>query len=134
MMNQTFQYIQLPLKLQNQNAHGDLYVMTRKEALKKNPDKLSVLLHLDMDHLGTLDIRIVKEYTAVSANFFVSTKETKDLLERNIELLNDAINEQGYAFTSELSMKEKDIDVVKDFIGADAPVGDLKRYNFDLRA
>ena len=134
MMNQTFQYIQLPLKLQNQNAHGDLYVMTRKEALKKNPDKLSVLLHLDMDHLGTLDIRIVKEYTAVSANFFVSTKETKDLLERNIDLLNDAINEQGYAFTSELSMKEKDIDVVKDFIGADAPVGDLKRYNFDLRA
>lgn len=134
MMNQTFQYIQLPLKLQNQNAHGDLYVMTRKEALRKNPDKLSVLLHLDMDHLGTLDIRIIKEYTAVSASFFVSTRETKDLLERNIELLNDAINEQGYAFTSQLSMKEKDIDVVKDFIGADAPVGDLKRYNFDLRA
>lgn len=134
MMNQTFQYIQLPLKLQNQNAHGDLYVMTRKESLRKNPDKLSVLLHLDMDHLGTLDIRIMKEYTAVSASFFVSSKETKDLLERNIELLNDAINGQGYAFTSEFSMKEKDIDVVKDFIGADAPVGDLKRYNFDLRA
>ena len=134
MMNQTFQYIQLPLKLQNQNTHGDLYVMTRKESLRKNPDKLSVLLHLDMDHLGTLDIQIKKENTAVSANFFVSTKETKDLLERNIELLNNAINEQGYAFTSQLSMKEKDIDVVKDFIGADAPVGDLKRYNFDLRA
>lgn len=134
MMNQTFQYIQLPLKLQNQTAHGDLYVMTRKEALRRNPGKLSVLLHLDMDHLGTLDIQILKENTAVSANFFVSTKETKDLLERNIELLNDAINEQGYAFTSQLSMKEKDMDVVKDFIGADAPVGDLKRYNFDLRA
>ena len=134
MMNQTFQYIQLPLKLQNQTAHGDLYVMTRKEALRRNPGKLSVLLHLDMDHLGTLDIQILKENTAVSANFFVSTKETKDLLERNIELLNDAINEQGYAFTSQLSMKQKDMDVVKDFIGADAPVGDLKRYNFDLRA
>ncbi len=134
MMNQTFQYIQLPLKLQNQNAHGDLYVMTRKEALRRNPDKLSVLLHLDMDHLGTLDIRIIKENTAVSANFSVSSEETKDLLERNMELLNDAINEQGYAFTSQLSMKEKEMDVVKDFIGADAPVGDLKRYNFDLRA
>lgn len=134
MMNQTFQYIQLPLKLQNQNAHGDLYVMTRKEALRRNPDKLSVLLHLDMDHLGTLDIRIVKENTAVSANFSVSSEETKELLERNMELLSDAINEQGYAFTSQLSMKEKEFDVVKDFIGADAPVGDLKRYNFDLRA
>lgn len=134
MMNETFQYLQLPLKLQSQNAHGDLYVMTRKESLRRNPGKLSVLLHLDMDHLGTLDIRIEKENTAVSANFFVSSKETRDLLERNIELLNDAINEQGYAFTAELSMKEKDIDVVKDFIGADAPIGDMKRYNFDLRA
>ena len=36
-LNETFPYIQLPIKLQNQNAHADLYVMTRKEALKKNP-------------------------------------------------------------------------------------------------
>lgn len=134
MMNETFQYIQLPLKLQNQNTHGDLYVMTRKEALRKNPDNLKVLLHLDMDHLGTLDIHISKENFSVSTRFFVSTQETKDLLERNIELLHEAINDQGYSFTSELSLKEKDIDVVKDFIAADAPVGDFKRYNFDLRA
>lgn len=68
-LNETFPYIQLPIKLQNQNAHADLYVMTRKEALKKNPDNLKVLLHLDMEHLGTLDIRIAKENTAVSLNF-----------------------------------------------------------------
>lgn len=133
-LNQTFQYIQLPLKLQNQNAHGDLYVMTRKESLRKDPNHLKVLLHLDMDYLGTLDIQISKENTAVSTKFFVSTKETKNLLEQNIELLSSAINEQGYAFTSELTMKEKDVDVVNDFIAAEAPVGDFKRYNFDLRA
>ena len=133
-LNQTFQYIQLPLKLQNQNAHGDLYVMTRKEALKKDPNKLKVLLHLDMDHLGTLDIQISKENTSISTNFFVSSKDTKNLLERNMEMLRDAINKQGYAFTSELSMKEKEIDIVNDFISAEAPVGDIKRYNFDLRA
>ena len=133
-LNQNFQYIQLPLKLQNQNAHGDLYVMTRKEALKKDPNKLKVLLHLDMDHLGTLDIQIQKENTAISTNFYVSSKETKNLLERNMEMLSDAINKQGYAFTSELSMKEKEMDIVNDFISAEAPVGDIKRYNFDLRA
>lgn len=133
-LNQTFQYIQLPLKLQNQNAHGDLYVMTRKEALKKDPKNLSVLLHLEMEALGTLDIRLARNNTAISAHFYVSRKPTKDLLERNMELLSDAINEQGFAFTSEMSMKEKDVDIVKDFIGAEAPVGDFKRYNFDLRA
>lgn len=133
-LNETFQYIQLPLKLQNQNAHGDLYVMTRKESLKKNPNKLKVLLHLDMDHLGTLDIHISKENTAVTTKFYVSTEDTLHLLERNINLLHDAINEQGYAFSSELMMKQKDVDIVKDFVSAEAPVGDMKRYNFDLRA
>lgn len=133
-LNETFQYVQLPLKLQNQNTHGDLYVMTRKEALKKNPKDLKVLLHLDMDHLGTLDIQIARENTAVSLKFFVSTEETLHLLNRNMELLNDAINQQGYACTSELSMKEKDVDIVNDFIAQETPVGDMKRYNFDLRA
>lgn len=133
-LNETFQYIQLPLKLQNQNTHGDLYVMTRKESLKKNPNNLKVLLHLDMDYLGTLDIHIAKENTAVTTKFYVSTEETLHLLERNIQLLKDAINEQGYAFSSELSMKEKDVDVVKDFVSSETPIGDMKRYNFDLRA
>ena len=133
-LNETFQYIQLPLKLQNQNAHGDLYVMTRKEALKKDPKHLKVLLHLDMDHLGTLDIHIARENTAVTTKFFVSTEDTLHLLERNIHLLSDAINEQGFAFTSELSMKEKEVDIVNDFVSSEAPIGDMKRYNFDLRA
>lgn len=133
-LNETFQYVQLPLKLQNQNTHGDLYVMTRKESLKRNPNNLKVLLHLDMDHLGTLDIQIAKENTAVSLKFFVSTEETLHLLDRNVELLNDAINEQGYACNSQLSMKEKEVDVVNDFISQEAPIGDMKRYNFDLRA
>lgn len=133
-LNETFQYIQLPLKMQSQNAHGDLYVMTRKESLKKDPNNLKVLLHLDMDHLGTLDIHITKENTSVSTQFYVSTEETKHLLEKNIQLLHDAINEQGYSFSSQLSLKEKDMDVVNDFIAADAPVGNIARYNFDLRA
>lgn len=29
-LNQAFAYMQLPLKLQNQNAHGDLYVYTKR--------------------------------------------------------------------------------------------------------
>lgn len=134
LLNQTFQYIQLPLKMQNQNAHGELYVMTRKEALKKNPNSLTVLLHLDMDHLGTLDIHVKKENTAVSVNFIVEEKSVMKLFERNVNLLSDAINEQGYAFTSELSLKETQKDIIKEFMSADAPIGDIKRYNFDLRA
>ena len=133
-LNDAFQYIQLPIKLQNQNAHGDLYVMTRKESLKKNPNKLKAVLHLDMDHLGTLDIHITRENTAVTAAFYTDNEKTSALFSRNMDMLKDAINEQGFAFQGTMNLKEKDVDIVKDFLGAEAPVGDMKRYSFDLRA
>ena len=133
-LNQTFSYFQIPLRLQEENAHGDLYVMTKKGALKNHPDKLSVLLHLEMEHLGELDIHIKRDNSYIETKFFVEDKKTRRLLETNIELLRDAMNEQGYSFTSEFSTKEKDIDIVKDFIAQDKPIGDMKRYSFDLRA
>ncbi|MEE3467517.1 MAG: flagellar hook-length control protein FliK [Eubacterium sp.] len=133
-LNEAFQYIQLPIKLQNQNAHGDLYVMTRKDNLRKNPNKLKAVLHLEMDHLGTLDIHITRENTAVTAAFYTDRQETEALFSRNMDMLKDAINEQGFAFQGTMNPKEKDVDIVKDFLSAEAPVGDMKRYSFDLRA
>ena len=134
LLNDTYQYVQLPVKLQQQNAHGDLYVMTRKESLRRHPDSLKALLHLDMDHLGSLDIHIIREKTSITTKFFVDEKDTLALLEKNINLLQDALNEQGFSFSSEFSMKEKDFDLVNDFMNAEAPVGTIARYNFDLRA
>ncbi len=134
LLNDTYQYVQLPVKLQQQNAHGDLYVMTRKESLRRHPNNLKALLHLDMDHLGSLDIHIIRENTSITTKFFVDEKDTLQLLEKNINLLQDALNEQGFSFSSEFSMKEKDFDLVNDFMNAEAPVGTIARYNFDLRA
>lgn len=136
MLNEQFAYMQLPLKLSEQNAHGDLYVMTRKDALKKSKDNLRVLLHLEMDSLGLLDIHITKEHTNISTKFYVAKDPARKLLEKNVELLKDAINGQGYSFTSEFLVKEKDVDLVHDFIENEspAPVGNITRYNFDLRA
>lgn len=136
MLNEQFTYMQLPLKLSEQNAHGDLYVMTKKNAMKKSKDNLRVLLHLEMDSLGTLDIHITKEYTNISTRFYTSKDSSRKLLEKNVDLLKDAINEQGYSFTSEFLTKEKDIDLVHDFMENEtaAPIGTVTRYNFDLRA
>lgn len=136
MLNEQFTYLQLPMKLSEQNAHGDLYVMTRKNALKKSKDNLKVLLHLEMDSLGILDIHITKEHTNISTTFFVEKDAARKLLEKNADLLKDAINKQGYSFTSEFAAKQKDIDLVHDFMEQDspAPIGSVTRYNFDLRA
>lgn len=136
LLGEHFAYMQLPIKLSEENAHGDLYVMTKKEALRKSKDNLKVLLHLEMDSLGTLDIHITKEHTNISTKFFVEKEAARKLLEKNANLLKDAINEQGYSFTSEFAAKENDIDLIHDFMetNSPAPVGAVTRYNFDLRA
>lgn len=136
LLGEHFAYMQLPIKLSEENAHGDLYVMTKKDALKKSKDNLKVLLHLEMDSLGTLDIHITKEHTNISTKFFVEKESARKLLEKNADLLKDAINEQGYSFTSEFAAKENDIDLIHDFMDTNspAPVGNITRYNFDLRA
>ena len=50
-LNQTFTYVQVPLKMSNQNANGDLYVYTNKKNLAAKNGSVSAFLHLDMDHL-----------------------------------------------------------------------------------
>ena len=51
-MNQMFNYVQLPLKLSDSQAHGDLYVYTNKKNMARKDGMLTAFLHLDMDHLG----------------------------------------------------------------------------------
>lgn len=134
-LNETFTYLQLPIQLKDKNIHSDLYVMTKKKSAKKDPDApIKVLLHLDMDNLGSLDIHITKEKTNISTTFYVSDDLSGKLLGKNMELLKDAINDQGLTFTSDLVIKQKEVDLVKDFMEQNTPVGSIKRYNFDLRA
>ena len=53
-LNQMFPYVQLPLSLSGSEAHGELYVYTNKKNLAKENGAVSALLHLDMEHLGTI--------------------------------------------------------------------------------
>ncbi len=136
LLNQNYSYLQLPIKLSGENAHGDLYVMTRKNTLKKSKDNLKALLHLDMDALGPIDIHITKRETDIQTQFFVEKDSAKKLMEKNIEILKDSINEQGYSFSSEFVEKKNNFNLVNDFMSdmSTAPVGSTQRYNFDLRA
>jgi hypothetical protein len=134
MLNDNLIYMQLPLHLTEENAHGDLYVMTKKDALQKHPDKLKILLHLELDNLGTLDVHIERESENVKTKFYVEDKKIMRLFQKNIDLLSDALLEQGYLLNNETLLHEKPIDFVKDIVARDTPIGDIKRYNFDLRA
>ncbi len=137
MLNESFAYMQLPLKLQNQNAHGDLYVYTKKEKLKKNPEKISLLLHLEMDHLGTVDVRLDKEKQNIEAMFTLGDETARELLAKNTHMLQSSLNEKGYTCRIQVQPLGKEESPVQNFLNTKVTTAaskEMKRFSFDIRA
>ncbi|MBE5935380.1 MAG: flagellar hook-length control protein FliK [Lachnospiraceae bacterium] len=132
-LNNMFSYVQLPLKMRDKTIHSDLYVLTNKQNLKKNKGNISVLLHLDMNYLGTLDVNITLSSNVVTSRFYVTDDFTKDLLSKNMEQLEYAMLEKGFILNSNVALKEKDINPINDFLEKDTPTTSIKRYTFDMR-
>lgn len=134
-LNQTFTYIQVPLKLSGQNANGDLYVYTNKKNLAAKNGSVSAFLHLDMDHLGSVDVYVALEKQRVSTNFKVRDDSILDLIEANIDLLNKRLEKRGYKLHPTVEVTEKEASVVEEMqkqMGHSAmPVA---QFSFDARA
>lgn len=133
-LNELFTYVQLPMKLSKQNAHSELFVYTNKKAASNPTDHVSVLLHLDMEHLGPLDIHLDLAKNHVVSKIYTEDTTSQGLFEMHIGALNTALNEKGYTLSYEILKREKPIDIVKDFMQKDIPNTDMKRYSFDIRA
>lgn len=136
-LNEAFAYLQLPLKLQNQNAHGDLYVYTKKDKLKQDPQKLSLMLHLEMDHLGTVNIRLEKDHQNIKADFHLDQEASLHLIERNTHLLQDSLTQKGYTCQIQVQPLTRKEAPVQDFLNAKVTPSashEMKRFSFDIRA
>lgn len=136
-LSETFSYMQMPLKLQNQDAHADLYVYTQKEKLRRNPDNVHVLLHLTLEHLGDIDIYIDKNKYDVTTKFMLSDTPSVDLIKTNSDMLKIALNQQGYSCQVNVSQAETETSTVNEFIDTKintSATADMKRFSFDIRA
>lgn len=135
-INQMFQYIQLPLMMAGQNTHGDLYVYRNKNKKMSEDGSVSAILHLDMEHLGPLDVYVKMIDKKVTTNFYVADDSILDLINDNIDILNERLNKRGY--TMQVSMKllddfsSKDAAVDEMFDVAKMPI--LSTTSFDARA
>lgn len=140
-MNQMFSYVQLPLKLGNSQAHGDLYVYTNKKNMARKDGMLTAFLHLDMDNLGSLDVSISLASTAVqTGRNQVTTKFYLDedviaLVEEHIDELAQRLSKKGYQCKNMILEKEEDKTVLE-HIGEQVAGGSavLSYQTFDTRA
>lgn len=137
-LNEMMTYVQLPLKMSQENAHGDLYVYTNKKKLAEKDGNLSALLHLDMDHLGPMDVYVKMQQEKVSTHFYMKDEATLDFIEKNIHILDERLTGKGYNINTEVSVKENQKSMVETFLedksndGTVAPI--LSTLSFDVRA
>ncbi len=133
-LNQAYTYMQLPLKLQNQNAHSDLYVYTNKKNLRDKEGELSALLHLDMEHLGSTDIYVKLKGTAVQADFYFAEEAAYRLVAGATDRLVERLAARGYQCDVKVENRKQQQDFVQDFLEHEKPSGKLHRYSFDVKA
>ncbi|MCR5609502.1 MAG: flagellar hook-length control protein FliK, partial [Lachnospiraceae bacterium] len=132
-INDMLTYVQIPLKMRNQNVHSDLYVMTSKKNLLRDKNNISVLLHLDMQFLGPMDINLNLNNNNINATFNVTDDYTLELIEKNMEVLEYALMEKGFLLNSRVVKKEKTTELIDNFMDKDNASSSLKRYSFDIR-
>lgn len=138
-LNQMFTYVQLPLKMGKFNAHGDLYVYTNKKSLAKKDGQVSALLHLDMEHLGQMDVYVAMADQKVSTKFYLQDEETIDFLAAHIDKLDASLAKRGYQMHSELIQKEhpeKETAVIEEILKENRNVMStgVAAYSFDMKA
>lgn len=106
-LNQMYTYVQLPLKMQNGEKNGELYVFTNKRSLAEKDGEVSALLHLTMEHLGPLDVYVKMNQGKVSTEFTVEKEETLLFLEKNMSILTDRLQKRGYDISCKMKVKDE---------------------------
>jgi flagellar hook-length control protein FliK len=137
-LNQMFTYVQLTLRLQQGQANGDLYVYTNKRSLASGDGKISAFLHLDMEHLGPVDVYVALQDNKVSTKFSVRDDDMLDFLEEHMDILTKRLKKRGYDCEFSLKVRDEEKEA-EEKDGGLWPVLQqetgipLSRYSFDVR-
>ncbi len=135
-LNKNMTYFQMPVRFSESDANGELYVFTNKRALAEGRDNISALLHLDMEHLGPVDVYVRLQGMNVSTNFCLESEQLLDFVYSNIDKLSRRLEALGYSTTFEMKVNDdgKHFDFVEDFINRDITPRITSQYILDIKA
>ena len=136
-LNQMFAYVQLPLKMSDQDAHGDLYVYTNRKNLAQKDGQVSAILHLDMENLGPLDVYVKMKDQKVSTNFYVADDQVLDLIASHIDELNQRLQKRGYTLQAKMMLQSdhsSENTVLDELLQKGEKLSLVSENSFDARA
>ena len=138
--NEMYNFVQIPLKMYNQNTDSMLYVRQNKKSSYEAGEEITAFLHFDMEHLGSTDVFIRLKENNVGCKWNLASEESMKLIEDNLDILTARLEAKGFSVKSEVTCGEPKTSFVEDFLGAppvsteDRADGLVHRYSFDMRA
>jgi len=133
-INELYHYVQLPIKMNHEQAKGDLYVYKRKQAKTGDDGRLTALLHLSMPTLGNMDVFLALENQKLSTRFCMEKEEMIDFIESHIEQLNERLMKKGYQVqTSVTSGIKEEKSVIENIMESEIPIPIMTSQSFDAR-
>lgn len=134
-LNQQMIYAQMPVKLSNKLANSELFVYADKRKLQQKKDGISVMLHLDMDHLGATDVKVTLTGSNVHARFYLNDQDSVDIITEHMDQLARQLADRGFSLTNEVVKRQpqESINKVVDEIIDENAERSIKRYTFDAR-
>lgn len=136
-LNKNMTYFQIPVKFSESEGNGELYVFTNKKAMSKGADNISAMLHLDMEHLGPMDVYVRLNNKNVSTNFILESEEMLDFIYKHIDKLNSRLEALGYSTHFEMKVSDPQTDqfnFVTDFVQGDINKKNNGQYILDVKA
>ena len=134
-INEAYTYVQVPLRMNEKNASGQLYVYTNKKSMSDPDKELSAFLHLDLEHLGGTDVSIKMFHKKVTTNFYLDSDESYALVKQFLPVLEKRLQDKGYNCEFNVNNDSKQMNFVDGFLKKDLPpTGQVHRYSFDMRA
>lgn len=137
-LNQQFIYAQLPVQIGKNITHSELFVYSKKKNLNSK-EGIRMQVHLDMTHLGSMDIMVYLKESYLQLGFSLEDEETAALLKTNMNLLEDRLTEKGYLTSTTCSVDKKKESSILDAVFGESMTTtsgkpEIKRYSFDMRA
>lgn len=133
-LNHFLTYAQIPIKLNTGYTKSELYVYSKRKHNTENDGTVSVLLHLDMNNLGPLDVYLKLNKNQLESTFYCDNNHIMNLVSEHLDALTNTLENKGFQITTSVQARTKTVNVIKEILAEESSDGFGARYNFDVRA
>lgn len=123
--------LHIPLLIQGQFKHGELYIFNKKKNNNKGYSEASMLISLETVSLGTIETFIKKHDKQISVQFKTENNEIESIIKSTIGLLKSRLKNKGYDLISTSYIPSTQAFSVTD---KNASSTSNTRYRFDTKA